>query len=251
MNLRLNPVPLLIGLACFALPSCSTSVLKPDAAKMSPFLSSSVALIPARETSPFAMAGGMPKTEAKSLYIAPISLEYLRDPTKRLARMSEKTNRPEAAKKLAEYGQQAFGKAFKSSPNAVYAVDSVAKPKGATLKLAITELNRNTIVGALGRLAPNASGVPGLGPALSLSGATRPLKGSIAIEGKLIENRTGKVVYQFADIAESKQALIPITDFAAYGQARQAMRDWGRLFEKVTRAAPNERVKGVLPISLY
>jgi hypothetical protein len=238
-------------LASVLLSSCSSSALRPKPAQLSPFLSSSVPLSPSREIGPFALAGGVPKTVGKSLYVAPISLAHLRAPSKCLARGGGNDSRLAEAQKIAIQGQLQFANALKAEPAAVYRIDAAPQPHGATLELAITELNRNTIVGAVGRMATRVSGVPGLAPVLALSGVTRPLKANIAIEGKLIENRSGRVVYQFADVAESKQALLPITDFAAYGQARQAMRDWARVFEKVTRAAPNERVKGVRRISLY
>jgi Protein of unknown function (DUF3313) len=252
MSLRTNRLSILLSLVALLSAPCSSSLLKPPAAKVSPFLDvRELPIQPARDTGPFALAGGVPRTVAKSLYIAPVALTHLRPPSKHLSRMGSESSRLKEAHKIAGYGQRQFTSAFKTEPQSVYKVDETRRPKGATLQLAITELNRNTIVGALGRLTPNALRVPGLGPVLSLSGATRPLKASIAIEGKLIENQTGRVVYQFADVAESKQALLPITDFAAYGQARQAMRDWARSFEKVTRAGPRERVKGVRVISLF
>jgi hypothetical protein len=251
MTPRLILSHLSLGLAALLLCSCSTSKLKPKPAKLSPFLSSTVPLEATRKTGPFALAGGTPKTTAKSLYVAPIALAHLRGPTKWLSKNGDAARRLAEAEKVAAYGQAQFANAFIKASPAVYAIDTTPQPQGATLELAITELNRNTIVGTVGRVASRVSGVPGLAPALALSGLTRPLKADIAIEGKLVENRTGRIVYQFADVAESKLSLLPITDFAAYGQARQAMRDWARVFEKVTRAAPHERVRAPRWISLY
>jgi hypothetical protein len=242
---------LLLFLAPAVLVSCSSGPHRPASARPSAFLSPAVPLDLARKTSPFSLAGGVARTEGRSLYVAPVSLDHLRLPSKALSKLGDESDYREQARKVAEYGRREFVEAFQKKPEAVYRVSESPDSDGATLELAITELNRGTVVGAVGRAATRFTGVPGLSIAMNATGVTRPLKANIAIEGKLIENRSGRVVYQFADIAESKQSLLPITDLAAYGQARQAMRDWAVSFEKVTRSAPGKRVRGPLRISLY
>jgi hypothetical protein len=80
----------------------------------------------------------------------------------------------------------------------------------------------------------------------------RGLKGNIAIEGKVTDARSGEVIYQFADNEESRSAfLLPITDLAAYGQAREAIRAWASQFEEISRVPPRTRVKDVGVMSLF
>jgi hypothetical protein len=186
-----------------------------------------------------------------SLHIAPVSLEHLRGPSKTLAKPGSITQRLREAQILAEYARVQFAQAFQNAEVRRLVVSDAPLETDFTLRLAIVELNKNTVVGSVGRLATRASGVPGLSVALNVSGATRPLKASIAIEGQIIDNATGKAVYQFADVAESKTALLPVTDFQAYGQARMALRDWARSLVKVVNAAPDARVRGAVRPSFY
>ncbi len=241
----------LITLAAGTLCSCSSPDLKAPPAPLSAFLGPTPSLKADPEKSPFALSGGSAVTQRKGIYIAPVTLKYLRDGSKTLANAEgNEESRQRAARKLAEYAQEKFTEAFAKSAQPRYVVTDKPGPDNLTLELAFTELNRNTFTGAFAKFAIATVAVPGTDAIFTK--ATRPLKGNIAIEGKLISNASKKVIYQFEDNEESKSAfLLPITDFTIYGQARQAIRAWAKQFEEVTRAAPDEPVKDSSVISLF
>jgi hypothetical protein len=229
-----------------ALTSCSSPALKAPPANVSSFLKSKPALKDVRPLSPFAMSGGDLATGKRKIYIAPVSLSYLRGPSKSLVKESAAA-REKAARELAEYAREQFVQAFQKSPAPRFVVQREPGPDCVTLELALTELNPNTFTGAVTRFAVNNLAFPGTDAILAK--ATRGLKGDIAIEGKV---GAPEVIYQFADHEESKSALLlPVTDFSAYGQAREAIREWAKQFELLTRSAPGKPVKDSSAISLF
>lgn len=231
--------------------SCSSPALKAPAPILSAFLGRNPALKDERKLSPFALSGGSLVTTKQNIYIAPVSLSYLRDASKSLAKDgSNSDSRIRASGELAEYTHTRFIEAFQRSPKPRYQVQTTPSGDCLTLELALTELNRNCATGAVTRFALNAVTVPGMDAVLVKT--TRGLKGSIAIEGKVRVGVGGRVIYQFADNEESRSAFIlPITDFTPYGQAREAIRAWAKQFEELTRTEPGKRVKGTGVISLF
>lgn len=251
MIMNIHNATAILSFPVALLSSCSSSALKAPAAKLSPFLSQLPTLKADRELSPFALSGGSPLTTQPDIYIAPVTLKFLRETSKSLAKNKNGDDwRQQAARELAEYTRQQFIDAFQKSPLPRYVVRDKPGRNCIKLELALTELNRNTFTGAFTRFAMNAIALPGTDALLAKP--ARGLKGNIAIEGKVTNLRTGAVVYQFADNEESKSALLlPVTDFAAYGQARDAIRDWAKEFEQITRAPPGKRVKSSSVISLF
>jgi hypothetical protein len=240
-----------IGLLIGSLVSCSSPLLKAPAVATSSFLKSEPALKSDRKLSPFTLSGGTLVSKKDGIYIAPVSLACLRDASKALAKdRNEQAKRGQAARDLAEYARTKFISAFKRSPNARYRIQTSPGPDCLTLELAIIELNRNTLIGATSRFIVNNLALPGTD--VMLAKATRGLKGNIAIEGKLTDPTTGEVIYQFADNEESRSAfLLPITDLADYGQAREAIRAWARQFEELSRTPPGKRVRDTGVMSLF
>ena len=224
-------------------------MLKPAPAEVSSFIAAAPPLKADRKVSPFALSGGSPVCEQKGIYIAPVTVEFLRPASKGLAKGEEEVRKKEALE-LAEYARAQFIEAFRKSPRARYVVQDKPDRDCVKVELAMVELNRNTFTGTLVRFAVNTVAVPGTDAVLAP--LARPLKGNIAVEGKVTNLRDSKVIYQFADNEESKSAVIaPITDLHAYGQARDAIRDWAKEFEEVTRTAPGQRVKGSSVMSFF
>ena len=235
-----------LSLAALALSACTSPAIKAPPAELSGFLEAKPSLKPDRSLSPFALSGGDLVTSKRKIYIAPVTLTYLRGVSKSLVKISA-ADQQKAARDLADYARERFAAAFRNSPAPRYQVQSEPDPDCLTLELAFTELNPNTFTGAVTRFALNNVALPGTDAMLAK--ATRGLKGNIAIEGKV---RDADWIYQFADNEESKSALLlPVTDFAAYGQAREAIREWATQFELMTRTAPGQRVKDSSAISLF
>jgi hypothetical protein len=234
-----------------SLVSCSSPLLKAPAVATSSFLKSEPELKSDRKLSPFTLSGGTLASKKKGIYIAPVSLAYLRDASKALAKdRNAQAKRGQAARELAEYARTKFISAFERSPNGRYMIQTSLGADCLTLELAIIELNRNTLIGATSRFIVNNLALPGTD--VMLAKAMRGLKGNIAIEGKLTDPTTGEVIYQFADNEESRSAfLLPITDLADYGQAREAIRAWARQFEELSRTPPGKRVRDTGVMSLF
>jgi hypothetical protein len=234
-----------------SLTSCSSPLLKAPAVATSSFLKASPELKPDRKVSPFALSGGTLASLETGIYIAPVSLAYLRDASKTLAKDAKaQAKRSQAARDLADYARRRFVAAFEKSPRAHYRIQSSPGVDCLTLELAIIELNRNTLIGATSRFVVNNLALPGTD--VILAKATRGLKGNIAIEGKVTNSTEREVIYQFADNEESRSAfLLPITDLADYGQAREAIRAWARQFEELSRTPPGKRVRDTGVMSLF
>lgn len=226
--------------------SCASRFLKAAPTELSGFLAPSPAMKNERKLTPFLLSGGTVVAPVKGIYIAPISLKYLSDESKALAKVEgSDEGREEAARKLAVYGRRKFVEAFEKSREPRYVLLTKPDKDCLVLEMAITDLHRNSISGSLVRLAVH----PIVEPIL-----TKPasgLKGNVAIEGRLRNAKTGEIVFQFADTEESSSLVVPIKDFIPYGQAREAFRSWARQFEKLTSVAPGKRVRDTRVISLF
>ncbi len=232
----------LIGLS--AAPLCSCSSLKASAVASSRFLEHRNELKPDTKHSPFLGNWTSPAAatifeKRRSLYIAPLSLSYLR-PMKRELAKSENTEvqRLAEACKLVGYVGTRFTDAFENSHAPRYKL--VAKPdkNSLTLELALVELNPNPFAGGVLRTAINAIAVPGVDSVLA-----KGLKANIAIEGKVVDSATRKTLFEFADNQENKSALIfSINDFSSYGQARQAIDEWATETEELLRTPADKKV---------
>jgi Protein of unknown function (DUF3313) len=238
-------------LAMSMLCSCASPAMKAPPAKLSAFLAPKPALTDDRKTTPYALSGGTLTAPQRGIYIAPVSLTYLRSASKMLTKSEGVDSaRNQAAEELAAYGRTQFMRAFEKSTSPRYQLRTTPDRDCLVLDLALTELNRNTFTGAVSRFAMGTVALPGVDAVFAKT--TRGLKGNIAIEGKLRNPTSGEILYQFADSEESRSAfLLPVTDFTPYGQAREALRNWATQFEELTRAAPGQRVKDIGVMSLF
>lgn len=189
-------------------------------------------------SSPTAEAAIRTKT---AIWVAPVTLAYLRPTTKAASRIeSDENARRRGAAMLAEFTHATFADAFKKSPQPRYQLALSPGKNTVTLELALVELNPNSVAMGVVRTALNLATLPGLD---NLIGS--PLKGNIAIEGKLRDSATKEVLFEFADNEESKSSLIfSLGDFSTYGQARQAINEWAAQLEELTRTAHSHKVKG-------
>ncbi len=225
------------------LSGCSSPLLKAPPVALSGFVAASPKLADSRKSSPFQQSGGSLISSRSGIYIAPVSTAFLRTASKSLTKGGDTAGeREQASKALADYARRQFVDAFANSKAPRYQLRNEPSKDCITVQIALTELNHNTLAGAVSRFAIGFATVPGA--EVALGKLTRGLKGNIAIEGKVTDAATGKVIYQFADNEESRaNLLLPITDLQRYGQARQAIRTWATQFEKLTRASLGERVK--------
>ncbi len=182
----------------------------------------------------------------KRLYIAPVSLNQLRPVTKPLIQTEIDTgyiDRNEAG--MAAQLRQEFIRAFQQSPQPRYQVVPRPGKDTLTLQLSIVELNPTS---ARGNAAKTAIGLV-IGPLSSLAGYFT--KGNMAIEGKLLDSKSGKTFIQFADNESDRMTLYSLRDYKPYGHAVYAMRDWADQFELLSRTPAGGRIHDTACVTLW
>jgi hypothetical protein len=241
-----------------SLSSCSSlnRLAKAGAAKPSAFLAHGAELKKTRpDQEPFLYIWRNPSEQVlekaetkKHLYIAPVSLEHLRPMSKALSIVEIRENsRQQRAVELAEYMRTQFANAFRQSANPKYQIVEEPQKDALHLELAIIELNPNAISAGVTRRAINLIAVPGAEAVVG-----RPLKGNIAIEGRLWDPGQKESLYEFADAEHNRSALIlSVHDYNAYSSARKIIRDWASQFEQVTRTPPGGQVKDSPAFTLW
>ncbi|GAA5136195.1 hypothetical protein GCM10023213_10800 [Prosthecobacter algae] len=250
-------VRLCFCLLLFSFSACSSleRLAKAGAAKPSPFLAHGAEMKKTQaKHDPFLRVWRNPSKEAwakaetkKTLFIAPVNLEHLRPMTKPLSRVEvREKSRQKEAKKLATYIHDQFSQAFRSSANPRYQLVDAPQKDSVTLEIAVVEFNPNSIAAGVTRRAINILAVPG---AESLVG--RPLKGNIAIEGRVYDPEQKQSLYEFADAEHNRSALIlSVHDYNPYSAARKIVREWAGQFEQITRTPAGGRVKDSSPFTL-
>lgn len=243
---------LAVCVAVGMLTSCQSlnSRVKPKAARSSSFLANAAEMKAEPERSPFRLNWTNPSPaarkkleEKKEIFISVVTLDHLRPMSKMLAKAeSGEGSRHEGAMKLGDFAREEFASAFRKSKNARFTVVDKPTRNSLTLELAIIELNPNSVSGAVIKTAVNSVAVPGTD--LILAGPSRPLKGNIAIEGRLRDSRSHTSIFEFADNEETKSPVfVNIRDFRPYGQARLAIREWATQFEQLMRTPAGGQVK--------
>ncbi len=183
----------------------------------------------------------------KKIHIAPVTEENIR-PMKELVAKMEFTEkrRQRKLKGLLKYTHDKFVKAFKSKKDSRYVVVDEPAKDAMTLKLSIFEWEPNTYSGLLAREAVDLVTLPMVGSVLG-----KPARGSIAIEGMLVEPKTGKSLFEFADKEEAKSLFLFFPqELFPTGQAKYAIREWARQFERLMSTPPDVHVRDSLPFQI-
>ncbi len=236
--------------------SCRTakSVVASVEVKPSSFLPHGTELAEKRERSPFLGNWWNPDKkvqqaaeQVKNIYIAPVTDEFLRPMQQHVAKLeySDK-RRQKKVTSLLSYTREKFINAFKSHKKARYAVVDEPSKDAMTLKLSLIEWEPNTYTGLLLREAVDLVTLPMVGSVLG-----KPARGTIAIEGILTEPETGKSLFEFADKEEAKTLFFffPQELFPS-GQAKYAIREWARQFEKLMSTPPEKKIRDSMPFQI-
>lgn len=127
---------------------------------------------------------------------------------------------------IANYMKNSFTSALKNDQLVHH--DVVDNPQNDTmiLELALVELVptkafMRSVMDVVGLLIPGAQ-------VLGLTGS-----GSVAIEGRIRDARTGEVIFKFADRQQDKTAVISVEDFTWHGHAREIIDDWAKEFAEL------------------
>lgn len=253
--------PCLAALLVLALSACegagktAKSVVAATEVKPSDWLAHGTQLKEDRKRSPF--LGNWHTTDKKlqaaadacrSIHVAPVVYDHIR-PLKSFFSRWEYGNwrRKRNLPALASYTQKHFAEAFRKAKDPRYAVADAPQPDSLILELSLLEWSPNTYTGIILREAVDLVTFDFVGEA-----TMKGTRGSIAIEGRLLEPRTRQPVYEFADKEVGKIVLLlPLQDFYPTGQAHYAIREWAKQLEKLLRSSPKDKVSDSLPLTLW
>lgn len=245
---------LFFALLLLVLPACSATnrALKARPVTLSPFFEQPWLAQDAREQLGFQkiwttpdrqlLAAGMAK---RKLYIAPVTLAYLRPVSKPLASQEIAhggVQRQEAA--IARRLWEEFVQAFRVSPRPLYQLVSQPDADTLTLQLALIELNPTSPKGNAALTVLKFA----VTPLATLAGWFT--RGNMAIEGKIVDSKSGRAFFQFAENESDKLTFLNTRDYQPYGHAVHTMREWAVHFEEMTRTPRGQKVKDSSAITL-
>lgn len=248
---------LLLALAAAMLCSCKTakSVVASVSVKPSAFLTHGKDLKEDRSKSPFLgnwwtadkklQAAADQKTQ---LYIAPVRIDAVRPMQNYLAKVEfSDERRQKKLEELAKYAHKKFVSAFKGAKHPRYTVVDAPSNNAMTLDLHLLEWEPNAFTGFIARETIDLLTFPAVGDLI-----WKPVRASTAIEGRLIEPRSKKPVFEFADKEEAKTIIvIPVQEAYPTGQARFAIREWARQLQLVLHKEPHKKPVDSSPIQLW
>jgi Protein of unknown function (DUF3313) len=177
----------------------------------------------------------------RQLYVAPVSLRYLRPrrasvaPWDQRRRIETAADAPELARRL----HDEVVRAFQESPQARFRIVSRPSRDTLTLSLALVELTPTHV----GANATKFAAKLFFGPIASVAGLAAPTGGTVAIEGRVTLSATGQPLYEFADQERDKLTFLSLRDFIPYGHAVIAIEEWARELEEISRAGPGQVVE--------
>ncbi len=235
------------------LPACSATnhLLKARPVRLSAFFENRSKAIDTNGKLPFQTIWTTTDTKvlqegnaARKIYIAPVSLAYLRAPKKAVTRQELRWGMQRQEQWMAWKLREEFAAAFKQSPRPRYRLVKEPGEDTLTLKLAITELNPTSPNGNAALTLMKVA----VTPAASL--ARWFTSGNMAIEGKVLTHPGNRVFFQFADNEADKLTFFNARDFLPYGHAEHSMRDWAAQFEQMTRREAGLELKDSSAITL-
>lgn len=244
------------------LPSCGTvnRLLKPGPAKLTAFFEQPELAQDGRKQFGFQKVWTTPDQQVlkesvtkKKLYIAPVTLGYLRPVKKRLAGRAIEAGLNRHERGIATRLHKEFSSAFQRSPAPLYQLADRPGSDTVVLQLALTELTPTSAGGNVLTTVVKFIATPLIAPLASLGGFFT--KGNIAIEGKMLvpmpgKGRSQRPFFQFADNERDKLTLFSIRDYQSYGHAVHTIHDWAVHFEQMTRAQKGEKVKDSSAVTL-
>jgi hypothetical protein len=217
---------LIVGLATGC--AMTNKALKAEPAPNSGFLDNAEEMKENRSRAPFNRVWADPAYDSSnygSIVVAPVNTGYVEAQSTWAKMNVRQFHIHEDLQEIAAQFHDIVVDKFRESKTNRFAI--VEHPRGDTLilELAITQLVPNkAFLGAIG-LAAWAAPLPVGVPAGML--ATFADDGWMAIEGRVRDAQTGKVVGMFADREAAKTRVVDVEAVTWYGHARESMNDWG------------------------
>lgn len=253
------PFPALRHVLMMALPALLTLVscqstnhmLKAGPVSLSPFFEQRSKAVDTRGKLPFQKVWSTADAEvlrdgnaAHKIYIAPVTLAYLRAPKKAMTRQELRWGLRRQEKEVAWRLREEFAAALGRSPRPRYQLVKQPGPDTLTLRLAITELNPTSPNGNAALTLMKVAVTPAAGLARWFT------SGNMAIEGKVMTPGRERVFFQFADNEGDKLTLLSARDFMPYAHAIHSMQEWAEQFEQMIRKENGLRLKDSSAITL-
>ena len=231
-----------LTLAIGGLSGCS--LLKAGPAPDSGFLSDPQKMAEHRERAPFNrlwVEDGLDVSQYDSLVVAPVNTDHvIAKSTWARINVRYLAFDDDLAGVAAEFRQTVID-AFRNAPRNHLRIVDDAGEHTLILELAITELVPSkaflATIGLAAWAAPLEVGVP-VGAA-----ATFAETGWIAIERRVRDAATGRVVAMFADREQSKIRVIDVQSLNWYGHAHESMRDWAGQFVELANTPHQFKVE--------
>lgn len=174
------------------------------------------------------------KTE---IYVEPVNLKLLAPTGKTFARVEE--NRFGAVRPVTEVSaalRQDFINAF-NVPGARYHPVSRPGRQSLVLQIALTEFTPTSPKGNAAKTV--ASFI--VGPISAVAGPW--VKGTIAMEARLADPQTGKVLFQFADRESDPMTCYSVKNYQSAAFAELIISQWAAQFEAATRTVAGGEIK--------
>lgn len=175
-----------------------------------------------------------------SIVIAPVDTHIVKqsDWWKKAQEKDKTAKLSKDLQELAAFTREEFQKSFREDKKKRFAVVNSPQANSLVFELAIVDVEPNKAsLGALG-LAATILAAP-LGVAIL---AKESAKGGVAIEGRIKDAKTGKVVAMFADRETGKFAPINVARATSFGEVQKVIREWSEQWVKVANAPPGEKV---------
>lgn len=166
----------------------------------------------------------------KSIFIAPVFTGELRPISRTLARKEYASRREEHKQAAARALREEFAQALTGGDAPLF--HRADRPGNDTLilELSLLELDPTSAKGNVTKTVLKYT----TGPLVSM-GVGFFTGGSIAIEGRLREGRSGRTVLQFADREKDKATLYNARDYMALGHSQRTAREWAEQFAAFLR----------------
>lgn len=168
--------------------------------------------------------------QRKSIFIAPVFTGELRPISRTLARSEYASRREEHKQAAARAMREEFAKALTAGDAPLFHRADRPGRDTLILELSLLELDPTSAKGNVTKTLLKYT----TGPLVSM-GVGFFTGGSIAIEGRLREGRTGRIVMQFADREKDKATLYNARDYMALGHSERTVREWAEQFAAFLR----------------
>ncbi len=245
---------LLVGLAFCFVTGCSTveeasEKMKADPAPDSGFLTAPEKMAENRDRYPFNRVWISPtlkqnRDSYRKIVISPVNVAHLQQMSwwQQQSAVSQESLRKDA-KEIASYIRKTFSDAVLKDPNRRFMLTNVPGENTLIFETALVEL---VPAKAFFNAAATVGGffVPGAGY------ATMAGKGSVAIEMRVRDGKTGAVLAQMADRELGKSALVDVAGMTWYDSSKNIIVDWANQFIALANTDPNTKVADSSPFEL-